>query len=102
MRKITFILCILLSVVLIDKTALAGSNSDKSGTTVAQFLKIGVGSRAMGLGGSFVAQANDIYSLYWNPSGITKVKGITFGIYRETKRRISFNSERSSLIWWAW
>ncbi len=56
----------------------AQENSNKNGTTAAQFLKIGAGARAMGQAGSFVAQANDIYSLYWNPSGVTKVKSITF------------------------
>ncbi|MBN2093434.1 PorV/PorQ family protein [candidate division KSB1 bacterium] len=57
----------------------AQGNSDKSGTTAAQFLKIGVGARAMGLGGAFVAHADDIFSLYWNPAGINKVKSLTLG-----------------------
>jgi len=55
----------------------AQGNSNKSGTTAAQFLKIGVGARAMGMGGSFVAHADDIYSLYWNPAGLTKVEAVT-------------------------
>lgn len=49
-------------------------NSDKSGTTAAQFLKIGVGARAMAMAGAYVAQADDGYSLYWNPSGLTKLQ----------------------------
>ncbi|OYD17314.1 hypothetical protein CH333_01205 [candidate division WOR-3 bacterium JGI_Cruoil_03_44_89] len=39
------------------------------GTTGAQFLKIGVGSRASAMGGAFVGMADDATSLYWNPAG---------------------------------
>jgi len=47
----------------------------KVGTTAAQFLKIGVGARAVSMGGSFVAEANDLSALYWNPAGLTNVTG---------------------------
>ncbi len=47
-------------------------NTSKVGTTVASFLKIGAGSRALGMGGAYAAVSNDIYSLYWNPAGITR------------------------------
>jgi len=52
----------------------SGAVTNKSGTAAAQFLKIGVGARAMGLGGAMVASSSDAYSLYWNPAGITKVR----------------------------
>ncbi len=45
----------------------------KVATTSAQFLKLGVGARAIGLGGSFVAQANDLSALYWNPAGLARM-----------------------------
>lgn len=51
----------------------AGSFS-KVGTTAAPFLKIGVGARAVALGGNFVALADDPSALYWNPAGITELK----------------------------
>ncbi len=38
------------------------------------FLKIGVGARAVGMGESFVAVANDASALYWNPAGITQIE----------------------------
>ena len=47
----------------------------KKGTTAAQFLKIGVGSRAVALGGSYVALSNDLSALYWNPSGLAGMQG---------------------------
>src|SRR5690242_3299611 len=40
------------------------------GTTGADFLKIGLGARAMGMGEAYVAQADDVSSLYWNPAGL--------------------------------
>lgn len=58
-------------------TVFAQGNSDKNGTTAAQFLKIGVGARPMAMSGAFAAQADDAYSMYWNPAGITKVNRVT-------------------------
>lgn len=42
----------------------------KTGTTAAPFLKIGAGSRAVGMGGAFTATADDITGIYWNPAGL--------------------------------
>lgn len=42
----------------------------KYGTTAAPFLGIGMGARAIGMGGAYVATADDITALYWNPAGI--------------------------------
>ncbi len=45
----------------------------KVGTTAAQFLKIGVGARALGMGGAQVGVTGDISSLYWNPAGLSRL-----------------------------
>lgn len=42
----------------------------KVGTTAANFLTIPIGGRATGMGGAFVALANDATSAYWNPAGL--------------------------------
>ncbi|MEM1095420.1 MAG: PorV/PorQ family protein [Bacteroidota bacterium] len=47
----------------------------KVGTTAAQFIKLGVGARAIGMGGSFVAEASDLSALYWNPAGLGRLPG---------------------------
>lgn len=47
----------------------------KTGTTAAQFLKIGVGARASAMGGAYVALAGDASALYWNPAGISRLNG---------------------------
>ena len=36
----------------------------------AEFLKIGVGARATGMGGAFVSLADDATASYWNPAGL--------------------------------
>ena len=48
---------------------------DKTGTTAAKFLTIGIGSRPAGLGNAFVAIADDPTAMYWNPAGISRLQG---------------------------
>jgi len=48
--------------------------SQRAGTSSLQFLKIGIGGRATGMGESFVAVANDMSALYWNPAGLLQFK----------------------------
>ncbi len=45
----------------------------KVGTTAAEFLKIGVGARALGMGGAQVGVTGDISSIYWNPSALSRL-----------------------------
>jgi len=46
----------------------------KVGTTGMQFLKVGVGSRAVGMGEAFTAVANDASALFYNPAGLIQLK----------------------------
>ncbi len=50
-----------------------GASLNKTGTTAAQFLKIGVGPRPIGMGGAYTASADDINSIYWNPAGLAGI-----------------------------
>jgi len=43
------------------------------GTSAVTFLKIGVGARAMAMGGAYVALSNDASAMYWNPAGVAQV-----------------------------
>ena len=58
------LLCLLCSTMLIAQT--------KVGSTAAPFLNIAIGPRAISMGGAFVATANDVTALYWNPAGAAR------------------------------
>ena len=45
----------------------------RAGTASLTFLKIGVGARAVSMGGAYVAMANDVSSMYWNPAGLAQI-----------------------------
>ena len=44
-----------------------------TGGTAGAFLQLGGGARACGMGGAFVAVADDVHSLYWNPGGLNRL-----------------------------
>ena len=46
---------------------------EKVGTFGGQFLKISVGARGAGMGGAFVAVADDASAVFWNAAGIARV-----------------------------
>ncbi len=46
----------------------------KVGTIAASFLEIDVGARAVGMGGAFVAVADDATAIFWNPAGLSRLK----------------------------
>lgn len=53
---------------------------ENTGTRAMTFLKIGVGAKAIGMGESQVAEANDLYASYWNPAGLAKIHRPQFGL----------------------
>ena len=59
---------------LIPGVAGAANIFEKVGTFDGQFLKIEVGARAAGMGGAFVAVADDATALYWNAAGIARIE----------------------------
>jgi hypothetical protein len=58
-----------------------GQEFQKVGTVGAQFLKIGFGARAAGMGGAYTAVAEDASAIFWNPAGVA----------RQTDNVLSFN-----------
>lgn len=69
MKKIYFVLLISLLVV----CGLFGQS--KVGTTAAPFLNVGIGSKAVSMGGAFIGTSDDVSALYWNPAGIARLAG---------------------------
>ena len=51
----------------------------KTGTTSAQFLKIGADARGASMGNAFTAVANDEMVLFYNPAALRSVK---YNIYQ--------------------
>ncbi|MBI5241472.1 MAG: PorV/PorQ family protein [Elusimicrobia bacterium] len=70
MRKLLTTAMLLLS----GSLSAAGFSSSARGTTAGGFLELGVGGRAMGMGGAYTAAADDATVLYWNPAGLTGVE----------------------------
>lgn len=54
------------------------SGVSKRGTTAAPFLSVPMGARATGMGGAFVAVADDPTAMYWNPAGVAELQGFHF------------------------
>lgn len=55
--------------------ARAGFTQQDLGTSGAQFLKLGAGARAEGMGEAYTAVADGSDSVYWNPAGLARMKG---------------------------
>ncbi|MDQ1266116.1 MAG: hypothetical protein QG635_1268 [Bacteroidota bacterium] len=61
------------------KEGILGSSSgsfEKVGAAGAQYLKIGVGGRANAMAGAASAISDDLSTLFWNPAGLSDLKGI--------------------------
>jgi len=46
----------------------------KVGTSAAHFLGIGVGAKAVGMGGAFTSHATDASVMYWNPGALSRLE----------------------------
>ena len=65
------------------------------GGQAGAFLRMGVGARAIGMGGAFTGVADDASAVYWNPAGLVQIKNMeTVGSYAvlSMDRRLSFFS----------
>jgi len=63
-----YTLIVIFMIVFLPGISFAGM--DHVGTSVANFLKIGVGGKAVAMGEAFTAIADDPTALFWNPGGI--------------------------------
>jgi hypothetical protein len=57
----------------------SGSPNSRVGTRGANFLELGVGARAMAMGGAYVAIAEGVESMYWNTAGLARTVGLSVG-----------------------
>lgn len=70
--KKKIILCV--STLLFISNGIYSQDVTKVGTSSAAFLGIDIGARAVAMGGSFVAMADDITAIYWNPAGLARLQ----------------------------
>jgi hypothetical protein len=50
------------------------ASAQKIAKYAGEFISIGVGGRALGLGGAYAALANDASAGYWNPAGLSRIE----------------------------
>lgn len=69
------------------------ASNDSTGTNPGNFLKLGGGARPISLGGAFVALADDINAIYFNPAGLSKTRGWGFSsMYNSYLADISYTN----------
>jgi hypothetical protein len=73
MLKISLLCVLCLSFGLQAQGLLPKLGEQRAGTAAVTFLKIGVGARAVSMGGAYVALANDGSAMHWNPAGLVQI-----------------------------
>ena len=68
-------LAVLVAVLVAALVAVLPSASLAQGTSGAQFLGVGIGARAVGMGGAYTSIVDDGTALHWNPAGLARVDG---------------------------
>ncbi len=75
MRLTGTILIAAVAVLLLSPASVEAVAFAKVGTAGAQFLKLGLGTRGVAMGGAFVATADDPSAAFWNPACLVRVPG---------------------------
>ena len=70
MCKFKSILAVLPAAIVLMGSFPAFAGEEGSGGQGGAFLRIGIGARALGMGGAFTAIADDATATYWNPGGL--------------------------------
>jgi hypothetical protein len=83
---------LIMSVIFLSLTSKLCADTGDGGYAGA-FQQLGLGARALGMGGAFVGVADDATAGFWNPAGLVQIQMRTFGIFfrRMTlDRRVSY------------
>lgn len=88
-RRPIFITCFLIIAFVQFPISRASALFDRGGG-------LGVGARAMGLSGAFVAVADDASAVYWNPAGLVQLEqpqleGMYGSYFNDTERNLFFS-----------
>lgn len=63
-------------------TAPLAARADRVGASSAEFLRLGAGARALGMGEAYTAVAEGPEAAYWNPAGVAHARRIELGYTR--------------------
>lgn len=77
-KKISFKLNSFFTVLLIIALVAPETFAQESAGSAGAFLRLGVGARALSMGGAFVAVANDPSATFWNPAGLYQIRNFQF------------------------
>ncbi len=90
--RITVLLITILTTGFLGNLVYGGDRLTNAGTTSASFLEVGIGARSMGMGGAYVAVAEDASALYWNPAGLSRIQNAS-GVFEQVDwiTDVSFN-----------
>lgn len=70
----------------------AAFNADSIGTSSAQFLKLGAGARASGMGEAYSAVGGEADAVYWNPAALSGIRAYS-GLFMHADLFTEFNYE---------
>lgn len=68
------------------------------GGASANFLEVEIGARPMGMGGAFVAVADDVTALHWNPAGLARFEGLQVFGMRTSVYSVDGLSEDAAMV----
>ncbi|MEK7728181.1 MAG: UPF0164 family protein, partial [candidate division KSB1 bacterium] len=69
-RIVQSVIIVLSAALLLSEAHAGGFRTAKYG---GEFLTLGAGGRALGMGGAYSALANDVSAGYWNPAGLANI-----------------------------
>jgi hypothetical protein len=84
MKIINKFMSLILIAALFVGVAFAG-DVDRTGTTAGVQVQIPVGGRSLAMGGSDIAYTSGVDAIFWNPAGLSDVKGRVDGMFSSAK-----------------
>lgn len=98
MKKIYKVYILIIALILFSVSNSYGEEFAPVGTAVAQFLEIGLGARATGMGEAFTVVTDDAGSVFWNPAGLADAgNGNLFTAYNTWPAGISIGGVAFSM-----
>ena len=96
-------LLLVTGLLLVLPPAVSAEGDESGGDHAIPFMRMGVGTRALGMGGAYVAAANDAAAGYWNPAELAWTCGsqisAMYALGMNEDRRMSFLAASHRFNW---